>query len=143
MDGTGSAEQRPPQQEALAPGGVELLISKLLRSGVALSLSLVLAGMALSFFHHPDYLDSPGALAALVSPDDGPRSLQVVLRNARDVRGQAFVMLGLLVTMAVPFLRVVITLTTFRQQRDHAFVRFTSVVLVLLALSFLLGRVTD
>lgn len=128
--------------EALVPGGVELLISSLLRSGVLLSLTLLLAGMGLSFLHHPEYFDSRSSLSQLLSPPHGPRTMEAVLASARDVRGQAFVMLGLLVMMAVPVVRVIIALLAFRQQRDRTFVRLTATVLTLLAVSVLLGKAT-
>jgi uncharacterized membrane protein len=130
----------PAGELAQAPG-LEAVISLLLRSGVALSLALVLGGTLLSLAHHPEYLVSAEPLDALVRPaEGGPHSLEAVLQNAREVRGQAFVMLGLLVMVAVPVLRVAVAWAAFRQQRDRAFVRLTSAVLALLLLSFLLGR---
>jgi uncharacterized membrane protein len=131
----------PPAADLLAAGQLEALLSLLLRSGVALSLTLVLGGMCLSFVRHPDYLDSPEALEALLRPDSGPASLSGVLEKARLVHGQGFVMLGLLVMMTVPVLRLGLAWLAFRQRREWPFVWVTSTVLALLALSLLLGRV--
>lgn len=125
------------QEEA----GPELLISHLLRTGVVLSLTLVTFGMSLTFFHHPDYFSSAQALQRLTAPERGPHDLSDVLAGVRNVRGQAFVMVGLLVLMATPVLRVALSLLVFSRQRDRAFVAVTSGVLVLLLLSFLLGGV--
>ncbi|MCI0672435.1 MAG: DUF1634 domain-containing protein [Myxococcaceae bacterium] len=143
MERSEEAAQARDTSGPLAPGGVELLISTLLRSGVVLSVALIGVGVTLSFFHNPERLTSRVDLTPLLSPEHGPSSLEAVLVLAREVRGQAFVMMGLLVMMAVPVLRVLIAFFSFRQQRDRAFVRMTSVVLTLLALSILLGRATD
>lgn len=126
------------EQDAASP---EWLISNLLRSGVVLSLTLVTLGMSLTFFHHPDYFSSAQALQRLTAPERGPHDLSDVLADAMNARGQAFVMVGLLVLMATPVLRVALSLLIFSRQRDRAFVTVTSVVLGLLLLSFLLGGV--
>lgn len=132
------AASEPLEQDAASP---ELLISNLLRSGVVLSLTLVTFGISLTFFHHPDYFSSAQALQRLTSPERGPHDLSDVLADAMNARGQAFVMVGLLVLMATPVLRVALSLLVFSRQKDRAFVTVTSVVLGLLLLSFLLGSV--
>jgi uncharacterized membrane protein len=49
--------------------------------------------------------------------------------------------LGLLLLIATPVMRVAVSVLIFVHQRDWTFVVITSVVLVLLVLSFVLGRV--
>jgi uncharacterized membrane protein len=120
--------------------GPELLISHLLRSGVVLSLTMVTLGMMLTFAHHPDYFSSVQALQHLTAPEHGrPHDLGEVLADVGHARGQAFVMVGLLVLMATPVLRVALSLLVFGRRRDRTYVAVTSVVLSLLLLSFLRG----
>ncbi len=128
---TGEAEAVP-----LAP---ELLISDLLRYGVLASLSLVTLGTLVTFLRHPDYLVSSEALQRLTAPHPVPHGLSDVVAGAMAARGQSFVMSGLLVMMAVPVMRVALSLLIFRQQRDTRYVVITATVLGLLLLSFLLG----
>lgn len=127
-------------EQAREAAGPEVLISNLLRFGVVLSLSLVSAGILLTFFHHPDYLSSPQALQRLTAPEHAPHSLADVLAGVEAIRGQAVVMVGLMVLMATPVIRVALSLLIFGRQRDRVFVGVTSIVLGLLLLSFLLGR---
>ncbi len=131
-----AAVAQPPE----ATTSPELLISNLLRYGVLSSLVLVALGMLLTFAHHPDYFSSGEALQRLTAPEHTPHQLGDVMEGVKTARGRAFVMMGLLVMMAIPVLRVAVSLHVFRLQRDRAFVTLTSVVLVLLMLSFLLGR---
>ncbi|WIG98257.1 DUF1634 domain-containing protein [Myxococcus sp. SDU36] len=119
----------------------ELLISDLLRYGVAASLALVTLGTVVTFFRHPDYLVSSEALQRLTSPHPVPHTLGDVVTGALAARGQAFVMAGLLVMMAVPVMRVALSLLIFRQQKDRLYMGITATVLAMLILSFLLGAV--
>jgi uncharacterized membrane protein len=120
--------------------GLEVLISALLRAGISVSLALIVAGTVVSFVHHPDYVRSAEALARLTRPGMAPRDLHDVGAGLAGLRGQALVMLGLLVLMATPVLRVAVSLVSFLRSRDRAFTLLTSAVLVLLLLSLFLGK---
>lgn len=131
----------PASEQASDTAGPEVLISNLLRLGVVLSLSLVSAGMLLTFFHHPDYFSSAQALKRLTAPEHAPHSLADVFGGVEAISGQALVMVGLMVLMATPVVRVALSLLIFGRQRDRVFVGVTSIVLSLLLLSFVLGKV--
>lgn len=131
-----TALQVEPGAAPLVP---ELLISDLLRYGVLASLVLVTLGTVITFLRHPDYLVSTEALERLTAPHPVPHGLKGVVAGAVAARGQSFVMAGLLVMMAVPVMRVALSLLIFRQQKDRLYVAITTAVLGLLVLSFLLG----
>ena len=118
---------------------LEHLISALLRAGISVSLTLIFAGTVVSFVHHPDYTNSAEALARLTRPGMAPHDLREVGAGLATIRGQAIVMLGLLVLMATPVLRVAVSLVSFLRSRDRAFALLTSAVLFLL-LSLFLGK---
>jgi uncharacterized membrane protein len=128
-------------EAAAVPLAPELLISDLLRYGVLTSLTLVTVGTLVTFLHHRDYLVSSEALLRFTQPHAVPHGLSEVVAGALAARGQSLVMSGLLVMMAVPVMRVALSLLIFRQQRDTRYVVITSVVLGLLFLSFILGAV--
>ncbi|MGA2229532.1 MAG: DUF1634 domain-containing protein [Tepidisphaeraceae bacterium] len=120
---------------------VELLISDLLRIGVSCSLLIVVAGTVLSFAHHPDYVSSPQELAKItgkgaVFPHDLPTIWAEILQG----RGRAIIMAGLILLVATPVMRVAVSVFAFAKQRDPAFVVLTTVVFVLLCLSFFMGK---
>jgi len=123
-------------------GHIEVLISRLLRAGVVISLSMVAAGLLLMFIHHPGYLHSVMDLQRLTSPGAAfPHTLREVVSGLLAMRGQAVVVLGLLLLIATPIMRVAVSIVGFVLQRDRAFIVITSVVLALLLVSFLLGKV--
>lgn len=121
---------------------VELLISGLLRIGVVTSLAVVLTGMVISFVHHPEYVRSGEPLRRLTTPGGAafPRNVGEVWRGVKDGRGQAIVVVGLLLLIATPVMRVAVSVFAFVYERDPAFVVITTIVLILLLLSFALGK---
>jgi len=120
---------------------VEMLISSLLRIGVITSLSVVIIGTVISFWRHPDYTSVPAELRRLTSPGAAfPDSLRRVWHGVVKLRGQSVVALGLLMLISTPVLRVAVSIFAFVYQRDGRFVLITTVVLVLLLLSFGIGK---
>ena len=121
----------------------ELLISRLLRYGVIVSVSVILAGMAVTFARHPEYSGSIADTGRLTSQNDAPHRLADVWSGVLALRGRAVVMAGLLLLIGIPVARVFLSLFIFGYRRDRAFIGITSVVSALLMLSFLLGRATE
>jgi uncharacterized membrane protein len=120
---------------------VELVISRLLRIGVVTSLLIVTWGTVISFVRHPDYTSVPSELQRLTRPGAAfPHTLGDVWRGLKQGRGQAIVTAGLLLLIATPVLRVAVSILGFVYERDRTFVAITATVLMLLLLSFLLGK---
>ncbi len=119
---------------------VEALISWILRIGVGTSAALVVLGMTLVFIHHPTYRNSTKDLHELTSATlEYPHTVREVVSSTREGRGQGIAMLGLLLLIATPVLRVAVSIALFAHERDGVFVVITATVLALLLLSFALG----
>lgn len=133
-------EQPPPLELKLpgTPSRVELRISVLLRTGTLLSVALVTGGMALTFFHHPDYFWSAEALERITRPS-APHRLADVVAGLMDSRGRAVTMTGLLLLIVLPMLRLVVAWTGFRAEADRTFSRMSLFVLAVVAMAFVLG----
>jgi uncharacterized membrane protein len=98
-------------------------------------------GTVLSFVHHPEYLTSRRALQRLTTPGRAfPRTAAEMFDGVRHLQGQAFVVMGLLLLVATPVLRVAVSILGFVYERDWTFVAITSIVLGFLILSFILGK---
>jgi uncharacterized membrane protein len=130
-----------PQLEELRVRRAELIISGVLRIGVMASVLLIVAGTLLTFVHHREYVSSPTELARLTRPGSAvPQTLRAVLGGVLDLRGQSIVAAGLLLLILTPVVRVATSILAFIAQRDRRYVLITSAVLLLLLLSFGLGR---
>lgn len=122
---------------------VESVIAAILRGGVAISITIIAIGITVSFVHHPDYFSSRPELGKLIDPKaDYTASISSVIRGARARRGQSIVMIGILVLIATPVVRVAASVALFAIERDSLYVAITSVVLFLLIISFVIGAAT-
>jgi uncharacterized membrane protein len=121
---------------------VELVISNLLRIGVLTSLTVVIIGVLLTFLRQPDLLISTTDVQQLTQPAGKiPFTWQEFSAGVRDLRGEAIVMLGLLLLIATPIGRVAVSILAFVYQKDRVYTLITLVVFCLLLLSFVLGKV--
>ena len=121
---------------------VEIVISTLLRVGVVASVAVVALGTLLSFAVSPRYAATPEVYQALVSPEvEFPHSISATLDGVLRLDGRSLVVLGLLLLIATPVVRVAVSILAFYFQRDVVYVVITSAVLLLLITSFILGKV--
>jgi uncharacterized membrane protein len=130
----------PSESPRHEPQWVDTAISRLLRGGVLVSITVVLIGLMFTFIHHPQYVTSKTALGELT--DAGalyPHTIRGVAIQIRAGRGQAMVMLGLLLLIATPVTRVAFSILAFALERDRLYVAITVVVLALLFVSFAIG----
>jgi len=98
-------------------------------------------GLLVTFIHHPIYLSSKTELKRLAAPGAAfPHTLADVWRGLREFRGLSIVTLGLLLLIITPVVRVAVSIFAFVYERDRTFVIITSIVLILLLLSFFLGK---
>ncbi len=111
-------------------------------AGVCISLILILLGLSISFVHHPQYLRSKSELGRLVEPGAAfPRTLPEVATGLRAGQGRAITVVGLLVLILTPILRVAISIVAFIEQRDARFALITTTVLILLIASLMIGTI--
>ena len=114
---------------------VEDLIGNLLRVGVLLSAVVVFTGGVV-------YLARHGGEAADYRVFHGEpnefRTIPGVLRETFAFQGRGIIQLGLLLLIATPVARVVLSIIGFAAERDRMYVGFATIVLVIL-LSSLFG----
>ena len=119
---------------------IENLISKTLRTGVLVSIAVILSGLIFTFAHHPAYFSSRPALGELIDAREHfTSSIGGVARGVRALHGQAIVMLGILLLIATPIVRVAISVFLFAAEHDRRYVFITATVLVLLLVSLITG----
>ncbi|HEV2719826.1 MAG TPA: DUF1634 domain-containing protein [Thermoanaerobaculia bacterium] len=118
----------------------ELLISITLRTGVVISVAVMLLGLVVTFVHHPAYFHSRPALGELTnSREIFANTTGAVLRGVRALHGQSIAMLGILLLIVTPIVRVAISVVLFATRGDRRYVLITAVVLALLLTSLISG----
>jgi uncharacterized membrane protein len=135
------ADPRAADQRAATPARlrqdqkVERIIGVLLQTGVLLSILVALIGMTL-------YLGRAGRQVADFQVFRGEpfdlRAAPAIVAAALAGRREAIIQLGVVVLIATPIARVLLSLVAFALQRDRTYVVVTLIVLVVL-LSGLFG----
>jgi uncharacterized membrane protein len=110
----------------------ELVISAVLRGGVLLSAAIIALGTAAFFWQ---------AFTGHVAGEAAfPHTLGATLAGVRAGNPAAIIVLGLLVLLATPLLRIIVSIVSFARERDWPYVAITLLVLAILLLSFALGK---
>ncbi len=131
----------------LSDGPVELIISWLLRIGVWSSIAIIVFGLVLLVIKDRQALvhTQPGGLDGLLK--HGLPGQPGTLSSYGDVllsvrRGDAFgvIMLGLMVLLLTPVMRVAVSIIAFLLDHDRLYALITLVVLGLLMTGVLLGK---
>ncbi len=104
----------------------ELIISGVLRGGVLLSVAIILTGISWFFVQH-----YTGTLANPTFPD----TLPAVIKGVVAADPLAVAVLGLLVLLATPVLRVAVSIVAFAIEQDRTYVIITTLVLAILLFS--------
>lgn len=109
----------------------EIFISKALRVGVALSGIVIGAGLLLLIITgNSGY---PGGTF--------PTSLVQILKGLMLLKPYAVILTGLLLLILTPVFRVGISIITFVKEKDYLYTAITSLVFIILLVSFMLGKV--
>lgn len=131
----------------LSDGPVEIIVSWLLRVGVWTSIVTIVVGLVMLVFTDGSALTQKhaGGLEGLLK--DGLHGQPASLSTYGDVllslrHGQAFgvIMLGLLILLATPVLRVAVSIVAFLLEGDHLYTWITVAVLCLLLVGIILGK---
>ncbi|WP_055106688.1 DUF1634 domain-containing protein [Paenibacillus ihumii] len=122
-------QQQAKRQDRAAE--VEIAISKMLRIGI------VLAGLVIVL----------GLVMFLVTGDSGypgdtfPTSLPEIIQGIMQLKSVAIIEAGLILLILTPVFRVFVSMFAFIHEKDYRFVLISILVLVILGLSFALGKV--
>jgi uncharacterized membrane protein len=112
------------------------MVSSLLRTGVTVAGAVVLAGGIYFVVRHGgepvQYRQFHGA------PVDD-RIIGQIVRSAFGLRARSIIQLGVLLLIATPVLRVVVSLVGFALERDWHYVLITAIVLSILLYSLISG----
>lgn len=115
---------------------IEEIIGDLLRAGVIIGAFTALLGGIIYLARHgaeaPSYRMFVGEQADL-------RGVSGIIADARAFSGRGIIQLGLLLLLATPIARVIISVVAFAFQHDWVYVVITAIVLATLGYSFFWG----
>lgn len=116
-------------------------LGMLLRVGVYLSLIITILGIVLLVAREPQSLGDPAHTAQFVrTGPDHPYPPAAVLKGIAAGDGPSIIMLGILLLILTPVLRVFASVIAFLLQKDLLYAAITAAVLIILTLAFILGK---
>ena len=125
---------------------MELTIATLLRWGVLLSFVILALGIGAVMItgntgYHSIGLDDVERIVRYSPQPDFPNTLGDVASGLLALKPYAIITLGLLVLIAIPVLRVAVSVIAFALEGDRLYVLITAFVMAMLLLSFIIGEV--
>lgn len=125
----------------------ELIIAHLLRGGVLTSAVVILAGLIMRLFGAagPGGASTSEVLGTLLGGQTVgsfrvPHTLDVFVTNLRAFDADTTIAAGLIILIALPVIRVALTIILFALERDYLYLLITSVVFAILLSGIFLGR---
>ncbi len=115
---------------------IEILLGKLLRTGVFLSAAVVFIGAVIYLVRHGS---SPMDFGAFRGEPAEFRTIRGIITATIALRGRGIIQLGLLLLIATPVARVALSIVGFAEERDRLYVALTSIVFVILMYSLLVS----
>ncbi|WP_446898650.1 DUF1634 domain-containing protein [Clostridium sp. LBM24168] len=109
---------------------IENVISKFLLIGVLTSSTVIIIGLAMF----------------LISGSSGyvknfyPTHPLEIFMGCMALKPYSIIMLGLMLLIAIPILRVAVSILVFLKERDFLYVKITTVVLIILIISLFMGK---
>lgn len=122
-------QQQAKRQDRAAE--VEIAISKMLRIGIVLAGLVIVIGLVL--FLVTGESGYPG--------DTFPTSLPDIFQGLIQLKSVAIIEVGLILLILTPVFRVFVSMFAFIHEKDYRFVFISIFVLIILAISFALGKV--
>ncbi len=134
LAGVQSRAPRKFQQQPWRDRRLEAILGNLLRTGVLISAAVVLAGACIYLHRHAH---EPADYRVFRGEPSDFRTIPGVIQSVMGGHGRGLIQLGLLLLIATPIARVALSIVGFALERDHLYVTFTVIVLVILLYSLL------
>lgn len=125
---------------------IELMIAQLLRAGVILSFVILAIGIGAVLItgqtgYDQIHMDDLQSIIRYTGKHPSfPNSLSDIFLGILALKPYAIIALGLVVLIAIPVMRVSVSVIAFGIEHDRLYVVITAFVLAMLLLSFLIGE---
>lgn len=113
---------------------VETIVGNLLRAGVILSAAIVVAGGLVFLARHGM---EPANYRVFRGEPSELRHIRGIFRGIAAFHSRALIQFGLLLLIATPIARVMMSLYGFAAEKDRMYMAFTGIVLVVLLYSLM------
>jgi uncharacterized membrane protein len=122
------------RHSSLDDRGIEVMIGNLLRAGVLIAAAVVVFGAVVYLSH---YAFRPANFSVFRGEAAALRTLPAIVKGAVHFDGKSIIQFGLLLLIATPVARVLLSVIGFADERDYLYVALTLIVLAVLLYSLI------
>jgi len=115
---------------------IEQLIGSVLRWGVLLSMAVVSIGGAIYLYRHGHDVSD---YATFKNQPNFTIQFKAIIGGIFDLRGRAVIQFGILLLIATPIARVLLSAVSFTIEKDYLYVGISIIVLAIITISMLGG----
>ena len=105
---------------------IKIWISLILRAGVIVSATLLIAGGILFLFQHPNVVFSYKSFAG---EPERLRVVSSVFQEALQLKSRSIIQLGIIILISTPVIRVIFSFLEFLFHKDWTYVLVTAIVM--------------
>jgi uncharacterized membrane protein len=113
---------------------LEIIIGRLLQTGVLLAAAVVIAGGALYLVRHHS---NPASYRRFVAGGPAIQTLPGIIESAAHFNGEGLMQIGLVLLILTPVARVAMAVAGFFLERDRLYTVVSLIVLLILAFSLI------
>ena len=123
---------RTIKKENISDKDIQVVLGTLLRAGVIISMSIVLAGGLIFLIHHNDILTD----YKVFKPELAKFSSVIsIFKGVLSFQGDAIVQFGILMLIFTPVARIVFAIFSFLIERDYLYVGIGIIILAIITFS--------
>ncbi len=115
---------------------VKLMIGSLLRWGVIVSMSVVFIGGLIYLYRHGN---ETASYHQFTGEPNFLKNIQGILQGVAAIKGRAIIQTGILLLIATPIARVLLSVFSFLLEKDYLYVVITMIVFGIIVFSMLSG----
>lgn len=123
--------QQSPATTQQEMAHIEIMIGHILQIGVIVAAIIMAMGLIL-------FLVNGGNSGYATNAH--PTTIHAILVGTAQFKPYAIMMVGLFCLILTPVLRVIVSIYAFYKEKDHLYVIITTLVLIILGLSFIIGH---
>lgn len=124
------------EKKVFKDADVKLMIGTLLRWGVIVSMSVVFCGGIIYIYRHGN---ETASYQKFIGEPTFLKSIPGILQGVLAGKGRAIIQTGILLLIATPIARVLLSVYSFLLEKDYLYVGITLIVLSIIVFSMLSG----
>lgn len=124
------------EKKVFKDADVQLLIGNVLRYGVVLAIIVVFCGGLIYAYRHGN---ETASYHTFNGEPDFLKNISGILNGILQFKGRAIIQFGILLLIATPIVRILLSIISFFREKDYLYVVITLIVLCIISVSMLSG----